>query len=74
MKRYIRNAEQSSTKEDLLKESVDTLKDDFDYAISGVEKLAADGNIAGALEQVSALSEMINASIEEIAENVAQGD
>jgi len=74
MKRYIRNAEQSSTKEDLLKESVDTLKDDFDYAISGVEKLAADGNIDGALEQVSALSEMINASIEEIAENVAQGD
>ena len=74
MKRYIKNAEQSSTKEDLLKESLDTLKDDFDYAISGVEKIAADGDVDGALAQVNALSEMINASIEEIAENVAQSE
>lgn len=74
MKRYIRNAQESTTKEELLDESLDTLKDDFDYAVDGIAKLAADGDIDQALEQVNALSGMINASIEEIAEKVAQGD
>ena len=71
MKRYIKNAEEPSTKEDLLSDNLDQLKDDFDFAISGIEKLAADGNIDRALELVNTTSAMINGAIEDIAEDIA---
>lgn len=71
MKRYIKNAEETSTKEDLLNESIDQLKDDFDFAISGIEKLAVDGDIDRALELVNTTSAMINGAIEDIAEDIA---
>ena len=73
MVRYIRTAE-TTTAEDAVNEALSTLKDDFDYAIDGISKLAADGDTGKALELANGLSEMINASIEEIAENVAQGE
>ena len=71
MKRYIRNAENSSSKEDLLAEAIDKLQDDFDFAISGIEKLASDGNIDKAIELVSTTSQMINGAVEEMAENIS---
>ena len=74
MKRYIRSAEESVSKEDILRDSIATLKDDFDFAISGIEKLATDGNIAKAMEQVNALSAMINGSVGEIAEDIAAAE
>ena len=71
MKRYIRNAESASSKEDLLAEAIDKLQDDFDFAISGIEKLASDGNIDKAIELVSTTSQMINGAVEEMAENIS---
>ena len=74
MKRYIKNAEESSTKEDLLNESLDQLKDDFDFAMEGIEKIAADGDIDRALELVNTTSAMINGAIEDIAEDIARAE
>lgn len=74
MKRYIRSAEESVSKEDILRDSIATLKDDFDFAVSGIEKLATDGNIGKAMEQVNALSAMINGSVGEIAEDIAAAE
>ena len=71
MKRYIKNAEEPISKEDKLKDAIGTLQDDFSFAIDGISKLSADGNTDKALELVNSLSEMINASIEEMAENIA---
>lgn len=70
MKRYIRSAEQPSV-EEKLKDQIDQLNDDFDYAIAGIEKLAADGNFGAASELARSLSEMVNASIEEVSENIS---
>lgn len=70
MKRYIRNAEQPSV-EDRLNDQLSKLKDDFDFAMSGIEKIAADGDFGTAQELASSLSQMINASIEEMSENIA---
>lgn len=71
MKKYIRTAQEPTPKEEVLKDDIDQLKDDFDYAMSGIEKIAADGDVDKASEIVRSLSEMINASVEEIAENIA---
>ena len=71
MKRYIRSADQL-TAEDRLNDAMNTLKDDFNFVISGIEKISADGDTARAIELVNGLSEMINASIEEMAESIAE--
>lgn len=71
MKRYIRNAEQTSA-EDRFADAMGILKDDFNFAMDGIDKIATDGNIPRALELVNGLSEMINASIEEMAETIAE--
>lgn len=71
MKKYIKNAEEPISKEDQLKEAMIQLKDDFDFAVSGIEKLAADGDVDRALELVSTTSAMINGAIEDIAEDIA---
>lgn len=73
MVRYIRSQE-TTTAEDAVNEALSTLKDDFNYAVDGIAKLAADGDTGKALELANGLSEMINASIEEIAESVSQGE
>ena len=74
MKRYIRSAEESVSKEDILRDSIATLKDDFDFAVSGIEKLATDGDVNGAMEKVNALSSMLNSAINDIAGNIASGE
>ena len=70
MKRYLKAAEQP-TVEEKLKDDIDNLSDDFDFVISGIEKIAADGDYGKATELVNGLSEMINASIEEMAESIS---
>lgn len=71
MKRYIRSADQP-TAEDRLNDAMNVLKDDFAFAMAGVEKISADGDTARAIELVNGLSEMINASIEEITETISE--
>jgi methyl-accepting chemotaxis protein len=70
MKRYIRSAEQP-TVEDKLNDQIGQLKDDFNFLIEGIEKIAADGDFGSAQEIASGLSEMINASIDEMAESIS---
>ena len=71
MKRYIKNAEQP-TAEDRLSDAMGILKDDFDFIMDGISKIATDGDVPRAMEIVNGLSEMINASIEEMAETIAE--
>ena len=73
MKRYIRNAEQEQiTAEVRLDDAMRILKDDFDFVMDGISKIAVDGDIYKSLELVNGLSEMINAYIEEMAESIAE--
>ena len=70
MKRYIKNAEQPSV-EEKLNDQINQIKDDFNLLIDGIAKIAADGDYGKATEIASGLSEMINASIEEMAEGLS---
>ena len=70
MKRYIRTAEEISI-EDKLADLVNTVKDNFNFAIDGIEKLAADGDISNAIEKARTLNEMIDGAVGEIAEDIA---
>lgn len=73
MKKYIRSADnEQPSAEEKLSDMIDILKDDFNYAVDGLFKLGADGNTQQAIEHASSLSEMINASIDEIAEDIAE--
>lgn len=76
MKRYIRSAEETKevSVEDQLNDALGALKDDFNFVIDGIEKIAADGNFSKASEIANGLSEMINASIEEMAEAISAED
>ena len=70
MKRYIRTAEEISI-EDKLADLINTVKDNFNFAIDGIEKLAADGDISNAIEKARTLNEMIDGAVGEIAEDIA---
>ena len=70
MKRYIHAAEQPSV-EDQFNDQVSILKDDFNFAVDGISKIAADGDYGKAAELINGLSEMINASVEEMAEAIS---
>lgn len=71
MKRYIRSAE-NTTAEDRLNDIMSILKDNFNFAIDGIAKIAADGDVAGAIEQANTLNQMIDGAIGEIAEDIAE--
>lgn len=71
MKRYIKSADEEMTVEDRLNDSMSILKDDFNFLLDGISKIAADGDVAKATEIANGLSEMINASIEEMAEGIS---
>ena len=68
MKKYIHAAE--GTKDDQLKELIDSIGDDFDYAVAGIEKLHRDGNDGIAMEQAQALSDTLQSVISAITEQV----
>lgn len=71
MKRYIVSAQgDKPTAEDRLNDILDVLKDNFNFAYEGIEKIAADGDISGAIEQANALNQTIDDAIEEIARNI----
>ena len=55
---------------DKLDETVDILKDDFDYILSGLEMLGRSGNFGTAQDIASQLSSSLSDFIEEIANNV----
>lgn len=71
MKRYIRSAE-NTTAEDRLDDIMSILKDNFNFAMDGIAKIAADGDVSGAIEQANTLNQMIDGAIGEIAEDIAE--
>lgn len=83
MKRVIRSsvevvrksvkAAENETMDDRLDQALSDLKDDFDYAISGLEKLGRSGANAGnqAMAIAETLSNNIQQSIDQIASSVS---
>ena len=72
MKRFIRAAEgEKLSAEDRLADMLAALKDNFNFAIDGIEKISADGSTSLAIEHATTLSEMIEGAIGEIAEDIA---
>lgn len=73
MKIYIKSAETDRpSAEDRLSDLISVLKDNFDFAISGIEKIASDGDYTKAIEQAQTLNQMIDGAIGEIAEDIAE--
>lgn len=73
MKKLIHAAEDSAlTSEEQLTAILSTLKDNFNYASDGIEKLAADGDVSKALSQATALNDIIDQIIAEIAQDIAE--
>ena len=66
MKRCIMSADAIEA-EDMLKETISQLEDDFDYAVDGIAKLAADGDTATA----QAIAEDLAASVDSIIKQVS---
>lgn len=73
MKKFIHAAEDVDlTAEEMLSEMISTVKDNFNFAIDGIEKIAADGDVENALNHATTLNEMIDGAVGEIAEDIAQ--
>lgn len=73
MKKMIKCADEV-TVEERLKDDISAIKDDFDYAVSGIEKIAADGDFATASELIAQVKESVNVVIEAIASDIAEGE
>lgn len=71
MKKWVRAAEEGSTAaRDNFDDKVDITKDNFDFAIEGILKIAQDGNLAQAEELITSLNNMIDSAISEITSNI----
>ena len=66
--RAIKAAEEggSTAARDNFDDKVDIAKDNFDFAIEGILKIASDGNLARAEELVTQLNGMVDSAINEI--------
>ena len=62
MKKWIRAAS----------EGANSARDNFDFAIDGILKIASDGNLAQAEEFVTKLNGMIDSAISEITANISR--
>ena len=71
MKRYIRSDKEPQNKEDILSDALSALKDDFNFAISGIEKIAADGDLDSAIELVESASSLINDVINTVVQDIS---
>lgn len=68
MKKFIVAAE--DTKGDQLDDLLDSIEEDFDFAVAGIDKLRRDGNNGIALEQAQALSDALQNVINAITSEV----
>lgn len=55
-----------------VEDAMSNLKDDFDYALDGFDKLVRNGNVAEALSIMNTLSDAMNSAIEESAALITQ--
>lgn len=72
MKRIISAA--TEDKDTRLDDALSVLKDDFDYCVSGIEKLGADGKTEDALSIATELNNGIGGIIRKIAKLVSSSD
>lgn len=73
MVRYIKNAEDAApSAEDRLNDILSVLKDNFEFAVDGIDKIAADGDVSGAIQLANDLNDSIDSMITEIAGDIAQ--
>lgn len=74
MKRMVRAAEgeASTSARDNFEDKIDVAEDNFSFAIDGINKIAADGNLARAEELITQLNSMIDSAITEITSDIAQ--
>ena len=73
MKKWIRAAsEGANSARDNFDDKIDVAKDNFDFAIDGILKIASDGNLAQAEEFVTKLNGMIDSAISEITANISR--
>ena len=70
MKRWIKAAAEGGAARDNFDDKVDMTKDNFDFAVDGILKIAADGNLAQAEELISKLNNMIDSAIAEITSSI----
>lgn len=75
MKRMIRAAEgeASSSARDNFDDKMDQIQDNFDYAIDGISKIAADGNLAQAEDLLTRLNSVIDEAIGQITGSISSG-
>lgn len=69
-RRVIRAAE--DVEDTRVKDLMDALKDDFDYALEGFDKMARDGQVSEALNIMTALHQALNEAIQESASQISQ--
>lgn len=72
MKRWVRAAEEGGAARDNFDDKVDMTKDNFDFAVDGILKIAADGNLAQAEELISKLNGIIDSAISEITSAIGE--
>lgn len=72
MKRLLRSVNSATEISDTLKDMLDTIKDDFDYLISGIEKLGRSGSAMSKEAEIIAetLASDIQDSINEVATRI----
>ena len=61
----------STAARDNFHDKVDIAKDNFDFAIEGILKIAADGELARAEELVTQLNSMVDSAINEITSSIS---
>ena len=57
------------TLEEIVDDKMDTLEDDFDYAISGLERLCREGDCQRALEIIDQIAATLDTAIADIGES-----
>lgn len=61
--------EKKMTMEEIVDEKMDNLEDDFDYAISGLERLCREGDCQRALEIIDQIASTLDIAITDIGES-----
>ena len=68
MKKFITGSEDMQDNEDLLKDSLSTLKDDFDYIVAGIERAGRQGKYSEVMLILTDIEESFDAAISDISD------
>jgi hypothetical protein len=68
MKKFITGSEDMQDNEDLLKDSLSTLKDDFDYIVAGIERAGRQGKYSEVMLILTDIEESFDAAISNISD------